>query len=134
MASKAARELGKYREYAALLFTNQKSLELENLKQYASQLGLDRKKFDTALDSGKFAPKVKRDLADGDKIGVDSTPSLFINGKRTRERSKEALRAAIETALKDSGKSNSGDRSNNNQIISLAALPLPFASAYPAHP
>jgi len=103
-ASEAAREQGKYWEYAALLFTNQKSLELENLKQYASQLGLDRKKFDAALDSGKFATKVKRDLADGDKVGVDSTPSLFINGKKTRDRSKEALRAAIEAALKDSGK------------------------------
>jgi protein-disulfide isomerase len=103
-ASEAAREQGKYWEYAALLFTNQKALEVNKLKEYASQLGLDRKKFDAALDSGRFSGKVKRDMADGDKIGVDSTPSVFINGKRARERTREALKAAIEAALKEGAK------------------------------
>ena len=103
-ASEAAREQGKYWEYAALLFTNQKSLEVDKLKEYATQLGLDRKKFDAALDSGRFSSKVKRDMADGDKIGVDSTPSVFINGKRARERTPEALKAAIEAALKEGAK------------------------------
>jgi protein-disulfide isomerase len=100
-ASEAAREQGKYWEYASLLFSNQKALEVDKLKEYASRLGLDRTKFDAALDSGRFAGKVKRDLADGDKIGVDSTPSVFINGKRARERSKDALKTAIEAALKE---------------------------------
>jgi protein-disulfide isomerase len=100
-ASEAAREQGKYWEYASLLFTNQNALEVEKLKEYASRLGLDRKKFDSALDSGRFSSKVKRDLADGDKIGVDSTPSVYINGRRSREKTKEALIAAIEAALKD---------------------------------
>jgi protein-disulfide isomerase len=103
-ASEAAREQGKYWEYAALLFTNQKALEVDKLKEYASQLGLDRKKFDAALDSGRFSGKVKRDMADGDKIGVDSTPSVFINGKRARERTRDAMKAAIEAALKEGAK------------------------------
>jgi protein-disulfide isomerase len=103
-AAEAAREQGKYWEYAALLFTHQSALEVDNLKQYASKLGLDRKKFDAGLDSGKFSDKVKRDLTDGDKIGVDSTPTVFINGKRAREKSREALKTAIEAALKDAGK------------------------------
>ena len=102
-AAEAAREQGKYWEYAAILFTHQTALEVDNLKQYASQLGLDRKKFDAALDSGKFSDRVKRDLADGDRIGVDSTPTVFINGKRAREKSREALKTAIEAALKDGG-------------------------------
>ncbi len=100
-ASEAAREQGKYWEYASLLFTNQKALEVDKLKEYASQLGLDRKKFDGALDSGRLSGKVKRDLSDGEKIGVDSTPSVYINGRRARERTKEALKAAIEAALKE---------------------------------
>ena len=106
-ASEAAREQGKYWEYASLLFSNQKALEIDKLKEYASRLGLDRAKFDAALDSGRFAAKVRRDLADGDKIGVDSTPSVFINGKRARERSKEALKTAIEAALKEGSKKQS---------------------------
>ncbi len=103
-AAEAAREQGKYWEYTALLFQNQGKLEIENLKQYATQLQLDRKKFDEALDSGKFADKVQRDLQDGYKIGVNSTPSVFINGKRVRDRTKESLKAAIEAALKELAK------------------------------
>lgn len=103
-ASEAAREQGKYWEYVALLFANQKALEVPRLKEYASRLGLDRNKFDAALDSGRFSARVKRDLADGDKIGVDSTPSVFINGKRTRDRTREGLKAAIEAILKEAAR------------------------------
>lgn len=103
-AAESAREQGKYWEYVAILFKNQNALEVDKLKEYAGQLGLDRRKFDAALDSGKFVDKVKRDLAEGDKVGVDSTPTVFINGKKTRDKSREALKAAIEAALKDSAK------------------------------
>ncbi|MEK6287928.1 MAG: thioredoxin domain-containing protein [Acidobacteriota bacterium] len=103
-AAEAAREQGKYWEYVTILFTNQRALEVEKLKEYASQSGLDRKKFDAALDSGKFSDRVKRDMADGDKIGVDSTPTVFINGKLAREKTREALKQAIEAALKDAVK------------------------------
>jgi protein-disulfide isomerase len=100
-AAEAAREQGKYWEYAAVLFKNQTALEIDKLKEYASQLGLDRKKFDAALDSGKYSDSVKRDVAAGDKVGVDSTPTVFINGKRTLDKSREALKSAIEAAFTD---------------------------------
>ncbi len=100
-AAEAAREQGKYWEYVAVLFKNQTALGIDKLKEYAGQLGLDRKKFDAALDSGKFADAVKRDLAEGDKIGVDSTPTVFINGKRALDKSREVLKSAIEAAYTD---------------------------------
>jgi len=103
-AAEAAREQGKYWEYAALLFKNQNALGVENLKQYATALGLDRAKFDAALDSGKYAEAVRRDLADGQKVGVSGTPSFFVNGRRTDERTYEGLKAVIEAALKNLAK------------------------------
>lgn len=103
-AAESAREQGKYWEYVALLFKNQTALEVEKLKEYASQVGLDRSRFDAALDSEKFADQVKRDLAEGDKLGVDSTPTVFINGKKIRDRKREALKEAIQAALKESAK------------------------------
>ncbi len=99
-AAEAAREQGKYWEYTALLFRNQSALEVSHLKQYATSLGLDRARFDAALDSGKFADKVRRDILDGDKVGVTGTPSLFVNGRRVNDRTYEGLKAAIEAALK----------------------------------
>jgi protein-disulfide isomerase len=103
-AAEAAREQGKYWEYASLLFKNQEHLEMENLLQYASQLGLDVKKFQDALVSGKFAEKVQRDLDDGTKFGIGSTPTVFINGRRVKDKSKESLKAAIDAAFKDGAK------------------------------
>ncbi len=109
-AAEAAREQGKYWEYAALLFkqqgagTNEKekeaALDVAKLKEYATQLGLDRAKFDAALDSGKFADKVQRDILDGQKAGVNSTPSFYVNGVRVGDRTYEALKAAIDNMLK----------------------------------
>lgn len=103
-AAEAAREQGKYWEYTLVLFKNQKALEVDKLKEYAGQLGLDRKRFDEALESGKFTDAVKQELSIGDRIGVESTPSIFINGKRIREKTREALKLAIEAALKDATK------------------------------
>ena len=98
-AAEAAREQGKYWEYVAVLFRNQSALGVDKLKQYATELGLDRARFDSSLDSGKFADKVQRDVLDGRKLGVNGTPTLYINGKRVSDRSYEALKAAIESSL-----------------------------------
>ena len=100
-AAEAAREQGKYWEYADVLFRNQSALDVDRLKQYATALGLDRAKFDAALDSGKFADKVQRDLRDGQRIGVNSTPTLFVNGRRVSDNSYESLKTAVEAALKN---------------------------------
>jgi protein-disulfide isomerase len=100
-AAEAARAQGKYWEYASLLFTNQKALSVDKLKEYATQVGLDRQKFDAALDSGQMAEKVQRDLMDGIRLGVNGTPSIFINGRISNERTYEGLKAAIEKALSE---------------------------------
>lgn len=99
-AAEGAREQGKYWEYIALLLRNQSKLDVAALKEYASQLALDRPTFDAALDSGKFADRVQRDIRDGLRLGVDATPTFFINGRRVPVPTPESLKAAIETALK----------------------------------
>ena len=99
-AAEAAREQGKYWEYVAVLFRNQSALGVDKLKQYATEVGLDRARFDAALDAGKFADKVQRDLLDARKLGVNGTPSLYINGKRISDNSYESVKSAVETALK----------------------------------
>jgi len=99
-AAEAAREQGKYWEYATVLFRNQSALSSDKLRQYASELGLDRARFDASLDSGKFAEKVQRDIVDGRKLGINGTPTLYINGKRVADNSYETLKSAIESALK----------------------------------
>lgn len=99
-AAEAAREQGKYWEYTALLFQNQQALKVQNLKEYAAHIGLDRARFDAALNSGKFSDSVRRDVLDGARIGVAGTPTIFLNGRQVSDFSYEGLKAAIEAALK----------------------------------
>jgi protein-disulfide isomerase len=98
-AANAAHAQGKFFEYTALLFKRQNALDVPSLKKYASELGLDRTRFDAALDGGKYAAEVKHDMDDGVIYGVDSTPAIFVNGIALRELSSEALRALIDRGL-----------------------------------
>lgn len=98
-AANAANAQGKFFEYAALLFKRQNALDVPSLKKYATELGLDRARFDAALDSGKYAAEVKHDMEDGEMYGVASTPAIFVNGIPLRTLTAEALRAAIDHGL-----------------------------------
>jgi protein-disulfide isomerase len=100
-AANAAHAQGKFFEYAALLFKRQDALDVPSLKKYASELGLDSARFDAALDGGTFAAEVRHDIADGEVYGIDSTPTIFVNGVLLKTLSAEGLRAAIDRALGD---------------------------------
>ena len=99
-AANAANAQGKFFEYIAVLFQHQKALDVPSLKKYASDLGLDRAKFDAALDRGVYAAEVKHDIDDGEIYGVGSTPTIFINGVQLRTLSADGLREAIDQAAK----------------------------------
>ncbi|HXZ78758.1 MAG TPA: thioredoxin domain-containing protein [Terriglobales bacterium] len=78
-AARCAGDQGKYWEYHDLLFT-EKQLELPQLKKYATELGLDAKSFDKCLDSGQHAAEIQKEVAEGRQLGINATPSFFING------------------------------------------------------
>jgi protein-disulfide isomerase len=99
-AANAANEQGKFFEYIALLFQRQKALDVPSLKKYASELGLNRTRFDAALDRGTYAAEVQRDIEDGEMYGVGSTPTIFINGVQLRVLTADGLREAIDRAAK----------------------------------
>ena len=103
-AAAAANAQGKFWPYIDLLFKNQKSLDTESLKKFATQVGLDRKLFDADLGSGKFAQDIRRDIEEGEMYGIEGTPTIFINGVVLTTLSAEGLREAIEKGLARAGK------------------------------
>lgn len=98
-AANAANAQGKFFEYITVLFKNQKALDVPALKKYATEVGLDRTRFDAALDRGVYAAEIKKDIDDGEMYGVGSTPTIFVNGVQLRILSAEGLRAAIDRAI-----------------------------------
>jgi protein-disulfide isomerase len=103
-AASAANAQGKFFEYADVLFKNQSALDVPSLKKYATEVGLDRAKFDAALDGGNYAGQVSKDIADGQFYAVDSTPAIFVNGVRVADVSEIGIRAAVDKALAKAGK------------------------------
>src|SRR4030067_994719 len=79
-AANCAGDKGKYWEMHDKLFDNQSALTLDNLRQYAKDIGLDADSFNTCIDSGKHAAEITKDFEDGKKAMVSGTPS-FIIGK-----------------------------------------------------
>jgi protein-disulfide isomerase len=79
-AGLAANAQGKFWEYHDKMFANMKALTRPDLEGYAQELGLNMAKFKEALDKGTYAQQVKDEMAEGQKFGVQGTPSWFVNG------------------------------------------------------
>ena len=82
-AAECAGEQGKYFEIGDLLFLSnvEKTMNVDKFKELAKGLGLNTSKFNTCLDSGKYADKIKAVADGGAAAGVDGTPATFINGQ-----------------------------------------------------
>lgn len=99
-AAHCAAEQGKYWEMHDVMFANQRALEVPALKQSATGLGLDMAKFNRCLDSGQYASKVAAGASQGDKLGVNSTPTLYVNGRPViGAQPFEVFKAAIDEEL-----------------------------------
>jgi protein-disulfide isomerase len=78
-ASRCAEEQGKFWEYHDQLFTASK-LEKDALVEYARNLKLDDKQFDSCLTTEKYKADIEKDELEGRNAGVNGTPGFFING------------------------------------------------------
>jgi predicted DsbA family dithiol-disulfide isomerase len=80
-AAVAAQRQGKFWEMAELLYRNMERKEEHELLEMAAGLGLDMTRFRADLDDPEVTKLVRADKVEGVNAKVDSTPTLFINGK-----------------------------------------------------
>ena len=111
-ASLCASDQGKYWEMLNLLFANQQALAPEQLVGHAKTLGLDAAAFQKCLDSGKQAARIRTDLEEAGRLGINGTPAFlvglampdgkvktvrFVSGARPYADFKAAIDAALAT-------------------------------------
>jgi protein-disulfide isomerase len=85
LASLCAAEQGRFWEYHDVLFTNRTGENVgafvsARLEKFAENLGLDMDQFVACLDDDRYRADMNADFADGQELGVGSTPTLVING------------------------------------------------------
>jgi formate-nitrite transporter family protein len=80
-AAEAAALQGRFWEMHDVLFHRQKALEDDDLRGYASELGLDLERFDSDRRGEEALERIRRDVRSGLASGeVLGTPTLFIDG------------------------------------------------------
>lgn len=81
IATEAAMEQGKFWEMHDVVFANPQALEDADLFGYAQQLGLDMAKFKSDYASKAMKDRVEGDRADGEKLDIEGTPAVYVNGR-----------------------------------------------------
>jgi protein-disulfide isomerase len=99
-AAHCAGDQGKYWELHDVLFSNQDALQPADLKRYAAGLSLNAAAFAQCLDESKYAERVRDGVSEGGELGVNSTPTIFINGRKlSGAQPYEAFAAIIDEEL-----------------------------------
>jgi protein-disulfide isomerase len=84
-AGECAHQQGRFWEYHDKLFkatyNRENIFTKEGLKEVAAELDLDTEAFNLCLEEGKYVDEVEQDTSDGRQLGVQGTPTFFINGR-----------------------------------------------------
>ncbi len=84
-ASECAAEQGKFWEYHDKLYENNTDLKKKDLIRYATDLGLNVSDFTTCYDSQVKMKAVRDDVAEGRKLGIDATPTFYVDGVKIED-------------------------------------------------
>jgi protein-disulfide isomerase len=81
-AVECAGEQGKFWEYADQLFMNQQKVySRPDLEGYATTVSLNVNDFNACMNEGRTKQFVRQDIEEANRIGVNSTPTMVINGR-----------------------------------------------------
>ncbi|WP_433003399.1 DsbA family protein [Kribbella sp. CA-294648] len=72
----------------------------DRFRGFAKDLGLDLVAWEKAYNDPATLERIKRDIADGEALGVTGTPTFFLNGQKLQPESAQDLTASIDAALK----------------------------------
>lgn len=81
------------------IFENYRRLNDARLAHIRSEFGFDTPEFEELMNSKEVEAMINSDIAQGRSIGVTGTPTVYINGKRVKDKSFEGLKRAIDQAL-----------------------------------
>jgi protein-disulfide isomerase len=79
-AANCANEQGAFWEFSEKLFGGELELSEDTYLEYASQLDLDVDEFKKCFEEGRYSQEVEDDYQYASQLGVQSTPTFFING------------------------------------------------------
>lgn len=105
LAVEAAAQQGYFEQMYKMMYetqtqwAEQQESKADLFRSWAEQMGLDMAKFDAAVADPATAARVEQDQQDGKALGVEGTPTLFLNGKKLDLSNGQQLMDEINAAL-----------------------------------
>ena len=99
VAALAAERQEKFWEFHDTLFKNYNRLNDQKIQEIVGLLGLDETKFKEQQKNSAITQRIRQDYEEGIRLGVRGTPTIFINGKKLRDRGMKSMEAVIEKEL-----------------------------------
>ena len=105
-AALAAEREKKFWEFHDLLFENYNRLNDQKIREIAGLLGLDESELIKQQQNPTITERIRQDYEEGVRLGVRGTPTVFINGKKLRDRSMRQMETVIEKELEKQQEKN----------------------------
>lgn len=99
-ATIAAHQQGKFWEFHDLLFEQYNQISDQKIEEIRSQLGLKADQFKKDMNAPQTMAMIREDAGNGRDAGVRGTPTVYINGKRLKDKTLKGFKQAITKALK----------------------------------
>ncbi|MBE7324265.1 thioredoxin domain-containing protein [Nocardioides sp. Y6] len=104
-AVESAARQGRFEEMYQMMYETQsgwgeqQTPKDEVFRGYAEELGLDMDQFDADYASEQVAQRIQKDVEDGLKLGVQGTPTFYVDGKLLEPQSADDFHTALDEAL-----------------------------------
>jgi protein-disulfide isomerase len=99
VAALAADRQGKFWDFHDELFKQYDKLNEEKVQEIAAKLKLDKAQFEKDRKDPLLLEQIKYDYNEGIRLGINSVPSVFVNGRKLKERSLYGLQTLIDKEL-----------------------------------
>ena len=99
VAALAADRQGKFWDFHDELFNNYNRLNEEKVQEIAAKFKLDKAQFEKDRKDPLLLEQIKYDVNEALQAGVGSVPSVFVNGRKLKERSLKGFQDLIDKEL-----------------------------------
>ncbi len=99
VAALAADRQGKFWEYHDKLFA-EKKITLESFDKIAEDLSMDTAQFKKDRVSALLNSHLKKDMEEAEVLGINGTPTIFVNGRKVKQRTITGFQVLIDEELK----------------------------------
>jgi len=101
IAAHAAAKQGKYWDMHDALFANQEKITAEMIGQIAKSLNLNMDQYTKDLKDEAIKKHIEDDISYGERIGINATPTFYLNGKKLNLTTQSELTKLVEQAIQE---------------------------------